>query len=74
MVTLTRRMFQAKTFIETYHAENGIPPSHQEIADGLGLKSKSNAARYVEALVERGYLSRLPGKRKARNLTLAVRP
>lgn len=41
--------------------EEGIPPSIREICSALGIKSTSTAARYVNTLVEEGYLEKVNG-------------
>lgn len=42
-------------WVQTY----GIPPTRQELAERMGLKSKSGAQRMIDQLVARGYLRRL---------------
>jgi hypothetical protein len=49
----------------------GICPAYQEIADGLGLKSKNPVHAAVHGLIERGYLKRIPGR--ARSLQILHR-
>jgi SOS-response transcriptional repressor LexA len=53
---MTPRQLQALDFITEYHAMHRVGPTLQEIADHLGLSSKSGAHRIVEALL---YASRL---------------
>ncbi|WP_374467416.1 hypothetical protein [Ferrovibrio sp.] len=55
-------------FIVEYHGQRVFVPSYQEIVDKLGLRSKGNVCRYIEALVERGHLRRIPGR--SRSLTV----
>jgi repressor LexA len=43
----------------------GTPPSYQEIADGVGIKSKSGVHEIVLKLEERGYIRRLPNRARA---------
>lgn len=57
-----------KNTLEYIHARisaDGIPPSFDEIRMHLGLKSKSGIHRVVEALVERGFIRRLPNRSRA---------
>lgn len=68
--SLTAQQTSALRFIENYLDEHGNGPSFDDIAHGLGLASKSGAARLVEALEERGAIRRLP--HKARSITLAT--
>lgn len=58
---LTPKQHEALVFIRDYIRDTGgISPSMDEIKDGLKLSSKSGAHRLVSALVERGYLRRIP--------------
>lgn len=43
-------------------SRKGYAPSYQEMADALGLKSKSGIHRLVSALVDKGYVRRLDGR------------
>lgn len=71
MISMTHMQAQALDFIARFTRENdGVGPSFQELSDELGLKSKSGAYRLVEALVERGRLTRLPNRAR----TLRVVP
>jgi repressor LexA len=62
---LTERMQQCLSAIESFLAEKGIGPSHDELKEALGLRSKSGVNRLVAALEERGYLRRLPYRARA---------
>ena len=61
-------------FLREYLAEHGQAPSLREIAEGLGLRSHSSAQDYVEALVRKGALERLPRHRGLRLAGEARRP
>ena len=64
---ITRRQAALLAFVRDYGAaHDGAAPSYQEIADGLGLNSKSRVSDLVDRLVARGYLHRIP--RRARGL------
>ena len=52
-------------FIEQSLRENHIAPSYEEAREALGLKSKSSIHRMMQALVDRGYISRLPNRARA---------
>ncbi|UPT53388.1 repressor LexA [Synechococcus phage Ssp-JY39] len=65
---LTVRQRDALDFIRTYHGEHGVTPTFDEIRLGMGLKSKSDIKRLVDALVERGFVSRLANR--ARSIVL----
>jgi len=63
--SLTQKQKDALDFIAGYIGKFGKGPSFDEIKDGLGLKSKSGVHRLVTALVDRGYLVRLPNRARA---------
>lgn len=66
---ITRRQAALLACVRKYAAaHHGATPSYQEIADALGLRSKSRVSALVDRLVERGYLHRVP--RQARGLEL----
>jgi repressor LexA len=44
---------------------DGVPPSFDEMKDALDLKSKSGIHRLITALVERGFIRRLPHRARA---------
>ena len=52
-------------FIHDYTSRTGLSPSFEEMKEGLDLKSKSGIHRLINALVERGFLERLPNKARA---------
>lgn len=64
-VHLTARQRDLLDFIRSYQAEKGITPSFVEMRDALGLASKSGVHRLVDALEERGCLTRLPNRARA---------
>lgn len=59
---MTRVQAGALSFIAQRIAASGQSPSYDEIAAGLGMKSKSQINRLVVALEERGFIRRLPGR------------
>lgn len=66
---LTPRQNQLLKFIAAYaRAHSGVTPTYQEMADGMGVQSKSVVGGLVEGLVERGFLKR--GRGDARNLEI----
>lgn len=63
---LTHSQLRTLEFISSYlSSHNGVAPSYMEIGDALGLRSKSNVNRLVTALVDRGYLRRIPHRARA---------
>ncbi|MCS6986524.1 MAG: transcriptional repressor LexA [Sphingomonadaceae bacterium] len=69
---LTAKQRALLLFIDRRLREVGVPPSFEEMREALGLRSKSGVHRLVEALVERGFLRRLP--HRARALEVLRRP
>lgn len=45
--------------------KDDVPPSFEEMKEALGLKSKSGIHRLISALVERGFIERLPHRARA---------
>lgn len=67
---VTRRQNAVLEFVTKYCAEHGYSPSYQEIADAVGIASKSGVKRLVDGLVMRGRLEMLP--RRARSMTVVA--
>ncbi len=57
---LTRKQHELLRFIQERLRESGVPPSFDEMKDALDLRSKSGIHRLITALVERGFIRRLP--------------
>ena len=62
---LTRKQRDLLFLIHARMAQGEIAPSFDEMRILLGLKSKSGIHRLINALVERGYLRRLPHRARA---------
>ncbi len=62
---LTRKQYELLTFIEERLRTAGISPSFEEMKIALDLKSKSGIHRLITALVERGFIRRLPHRARA---------
>ena len=56
---MTRRQSQLYFFIRKFNNENNFSPSYQEMADGVGLKSKSGVHRLIEALGKQQKIKRV---------------
>lgn len=72
MIGLTKRQQETVAFIRTFRDSHGVMPSCGDIADGLGLKSRSRAKAILDELIERGALRRSP--RRARAIELVEPP
>lgn len=62
---LTRKQHELLLFIHERLKETGIPPSFDEMKEALDLASKSGIHRLITALVERGFIRRLPNRARA---------
>ncbi|MGH1417433.1 MAG: transcriptional repressor LexA [Hyphomicrobiaceae bacterium] len=62
---LTAKQKDLLLFINQRMQETGVPPSFDEMKDALELKSKSGIHRLITALVERGFIRRLPNRARA---------
>jgi repressor LexA len=58
----TNRQQLVLDFIKTYIQMKGHAPSMQDIATGLGMKSRSNIHRIIHSLRTQGKLSVRPNK------------
>lgn len=66
---LTKKQRDLLILIHEKLNEEGVAPSFEEMKEALGLKSKSGIHRLIGALVERGYLERLPHRARALQVT-----
>lgn len=64
-VNPTPRQAELLGFIRRSIGVDGSGPSLQEMADHLGLRSKSGAHRMLDALEARGLIQRLPNRARA---------
>lgn len=62
---LTEKQKELLLFIHERMQERGVPPSFDEMKDALDLASKSGIHRLITALVERGFIRRLPHRARA---------
>ena len=61
---LTERQAELLSMLR-YREAGGITPSFEEMRQHIGFVSKSNVHRIIDALVERGYVTRLYGKARS---------
>lgn len=65
-MSLTHAQAELLDFIGKFQAENnGVSPSFEEMKQALGLHSKSGVHRLIEALEERGRLTRRHNRARA---------
>ena len=65
---LTRKQHDLLVYINDHMGDSDVAPSFEEMKNALGLKSKSGIHRLISALVERGYIERLPHRARALNI------
>ncbi len=61
---LTDKQRLTLDFIQRYIATHTVPPKLQEIAEGIGINSRGVAHRYVQALVDAGFIKTDSGKHR----------
>ncbi len=59
---MTDRQEEILTFIETFCADHGYPPTVREIASFFDFRSVRAAHKHVTALVKKGFIRRRPGQ------------
>tara|TARA_R100001530_G_C4198665_1_gene124139 strand:+ start:304 stop:549 length:246 start_codon:yes stop_codon:yes gene_type:complete len=69
-IPLTKNMERVFNYIKEYIEINAVSPSYDEIVKAMNMKSKSNVARYILNLEERGWISK--EMYKARTLKLVA--
>ncbi len=68
---LTDKQRLTLDFIERYITMYTVPPKLQEIAEGIGINSRGVAHRYVQALVDAGFIETDNGKHRGIRLLRA---
>lgn len=62
---LTKKQQKLLLFIHGYIQKNGICPTFDEMATGIDQGSKSGIHSLITALVERGFIRRIPNRARA---------
>jgi repressor LexA len=65
MSAVTKQQRRTLNFIIAFIKRNRYSPSYQEIADGIGVKSKSGIVRLVDQLARRGAIRRVEGQHRS---------
>ena len=68
-MALTKKQSLVLNFLTQFIQTHGYSPSYEEIATGIGTRSKGSISKHIHALVEQGFLSK--GAEKSRSLKLA---
>ncbi|MHB1680126.1 MAG: LexA family protein [bacterium] len=61
---LSKKQKDVLDFITNYIDSRGYSPSYSEIADALGLSSKSTVFKHIKSLNERGFIKNISGKKR----------
>ena len=62
---LTTKQHGLYTFIVAHIRQHGVAPTHDEMANAMGLASKSGVTRMLNGMEKRGYIRRMKGLRQA---------
>lgn len=71
---LTQRQAEILSFLRKFIEENGVPPTHSEIAIQFELKGTYGVRQHLRLMEKKGYLRLSPGKARGIMLTSAVSP
>ncbi len=61
---LTKKQRLTLDFIERYIAIHSVSPKLQEIAEGIGIRSRGVAHRYVQALIDNNFIAMANGRHR----------
>ena len=61
MSDLTRKQLEVLAFIRRFLANDGLPPTRGEIAEGRGLKNRQGIDQHLRALANKGAIELVPG-------------
>ena len=65
---LTARQKEILEFIQSFHAEEGLAPTHREICEHFGFSSYGTAYKHLKLLSEKGFLKRERHQRRGMEL------
>jgi repressor LexA len=71
---LTKKQHQLLLLINHRLADDGVPPSFEEMKLALGLRSKSGVHRLITGLEERGFIRRIPHRARALEVLRLPKP
>lgn len=74
MMGLTRKQQETFHFIAEHIRHTGLAPTMEELAKGVHVVSKGRVHEMVNALVERGYLRRIPHRARALEVIAQAQP
>lgn len=73
MKSLSQRQNEIHRFITAFIGENGYPPTHEEIRQGLKMSTKSLVNHHLRALEKKGFIEREPDTPRAIKLLDGLR-
>ncbi len=71
---ITKKQHQLLLLINHRLADDGVPPSFEEMKTALGLRSKSGVHRLITGLEERGFIRRIPHRARALEVLRLPKP
>jgi len=71
-LNLTERQAELVSFIDGYQRKHGFCPSHQEMADALGLKGTYGVRQHLRLIEQKGAITLMRGRPRA--VRLAAHP
>ncbi len=71
-IPLTPRQKYVLDFIIGYSDQHGFSPTFQEIANGVGVASKTGVSQHLANLEDRGWITRL--EKRARSILILQQP
>ncbi len=74
MKNLSKRQRQILELIATHIEEKGYPPSYQELANQMNVKSKYAILKHIDALVKKGFLEKDSSARGLRIIAPSFQP
>ena len=58
MTAITKKQRKVVDFIDSFQEINGYSPSYEEIAEGLGYRSKGTVHKHLKNLLEKGFITK----------------
>lgn len=72
METITKRQEKVLKFIQNFNKRYGYPPTIREIGDHIGTKWSHGVERHLQALEQKGHITRT--RQRSRGIQLTFRP
>tara|TARA_Y100001938_G_scaffold125599_1_gene176701 strand:- start:833 stop:1054 length:222 start_codon:yes stop_codon:yes gene_type:complete len=69
-IPMTKKQVEIFKFMKSYFEENGEMPLQWEIADHFNIVAISTIQFHIKGMVERGWLKKLAGRKRALALVL----